>query len=72
LSVVLQVIELQQCVAESLRIDNAKLYLFLEVERDGNLQPVPPPEKLQGDILHFVKVYEPENEELRYLQTTVF
>ncbi|CAN0923361.1 Ubiquitin C-terminal hydrolase 12 [Linum grandiflorum] len=39
-----------------------ELNLFLE-----DLRPVPPPHNIEGDILLFVKLYEPEKEELRYV-----
>eukprot|EP01018_Ginkgo_biloba_P024911 Gb_04866 [translate_table: standard] len=46
---------------------NAELRLFLEVERDLDLRPVPPSEKTKEDILLFFKLYDPEKEELRYV-----
>ncbi|GAV86141.1 UCH domain-containing protein [Cephalotus follicularis] len=46
---------------------NAELNLFLEVEFGLDLRPIPPPEKLQEDILLFFKLYDPEKGELRYV-----
>ncbi|CAA2970001.1 ubiquitin carboxyl-terminal hydrolase 12-like [Olea europaea subsp. europaea] len=49
------------------KANNAELKLFLEVEHDLDLQPIPPPEKTKEDILLFFKTYDPIKEELRYV-----
>eukprot|EP00258_Populus_trichocarpa_P027292 XP_024443311.1 ubiquitin carboxyl-terminal hydrolase 12 isoform X1 [Populus trichocarpa] len=46
---------------------NAELKLFLEVELGLDLRPIAPPEKTKEDILLFVKLYDPEKQELRYV-----
>ncbi|KAL3323888.1 hypothetical protein AABB24_038191, partial [Solanum stoloniferum] len=46
---------------------NAELKLYLEVEVGLDLQPCPPPEKTKEDILLFFKLYDPLNEEIRYV-----
>ncbi|CAI9095954.1 OLC1v1032001C1 [Oldenlandia corymbosa var. corymbosa] len=51
----------------STRIRNVEFSLFLEVEYDMDLRPVPLPKKTKEDILLFFKVYDPEKEELLYV-----
>ncbi|KAI5560638.1 hypothetical protein POPTR_016G064100v4 [Populus trichocarpa] len=46
---------------------NAELKLFLEVELGLDLRPIAPPEKTKEDILLFIKLYDPEKQELRYV-----
>ncbi|KAJ4829155.1 ubiquitin carboxyl-terminal hydrolase 13 [Turnera subulata] len=46
---------------------NAELKLFLEVEHGPDLSPVALPCKTKEDILLFFKLYDPQNEELRYV-----
>ncbi|XP_043700280.1 ubiquitin C-terminal hydrolase 12-like [Telopea speciosissima] len=46
---------------------NVELKLFLEVELDQDLHPVPLPDKTEHDILLFFKLYDPEKEEIRYV-----
>ncbi|CAH1438039.1 unnamed protein product [Lactuca virosa] len=46
---------------------NAELKLFLEIETGPDLYYLPPPDKSKQDILVFVKLYDPEKEELRYV-----
>lgn len=45
----------------------AELNLFLEVELGQDLRPMPPPRKSKGDILLFFKLYDPLEEEFRYV-----
>ncbi|KAK2377746.1 ubiquitin carboxyl-terminal hydrolase [Trifolium repens] len=57
-------------VGQFKRVKNVKeteLRLFLEVERDPALYPIAPLEKNEDDILLFFKLYDPEEEELRYV-----
>ncbi|CAL0307513.1 unnamed protein product [Lupinus luteus] len=49
------------------KVHNAELKLFLEVELGLDLRPIAPPEKTKDDILLFIKLYDPEKEELRYV-----
>ncbi|XP_013611723.1 PREDICTED: ubiquitin carboxyl-terminal hydrolase 13 isoform X1 [Brassica oleracea var. oleracea] len=63
--------EEQQTVGQireaSNKANNAELKLFLEIERGSDESPIPPPDKSPEDILLFFKLYDPENEELRYV-----
>ncbi|KAG5416210.1 hypothetical protein BRARA_A03381 [Brassica rapa] len=63
--------EEQQTVGQireaSNKANNAELKLFLEIERGSDERPIPPPDKSPEDILLFFKLYDPENEELRYV-----
>ncbi|XP_048426479.1 ubiquitin C-terminal hydrolase 12-like [Pyrus x bretschneideri] len=56
-----------QCREVSNKMHNKELKLFLEVEFGPNLRPIPPPEKTNEDILLFLKLYEPEKQELRFV-----
>lgn len=51
----------------SSRIHNAELKLFLEVELGPELMPLSPPEKAKDDILLFFKLYDPKEEDIRYV-----
>ncbi|CAI9094723.1 OLC1v1030510C1 [Oldenlandia corymbosa var. corymbosa] len=46
---------------------NPEFNLFLEVEYDKDLRPVPLPKISEEDILVFFKLYDPEKSELRYV-----
>ncbi|XP_039058437.1 ubiquitin carboxyl-terminal hydrolase 12-like isoform X2 [Hibiscus syriacus] len=49
------------------KAQNAELKLFLEVEHDQDLRPLPIPDKTREDILLFFKLYDPMKGELRYV-----
>ncbi|GFY98892.1 ubiquitin-specific protease 12 [Actinidia rufa] len=49
------------------KVHNAELKLFLEVKLGLDLRPIPPPDKTKDDILLFLKQYDPEKEEMRYV-----
>ncbi|XP_026415216.1 ubiquitin carboxyl-terminal hydrolase 12-like isoform X1 [Papaver somniferum] len=46
---------------------NAELKLFLEIELGPESHPIPPPDRTKEDILLFLKLYDAEKEELRYV-----
>jgi ubiquitin carboxyl-terminal hydrolase 7 len=45
--------------------ENVMLLLRFAISQD--LRPIAPPEKTKEDILLFIKLYDPEKQELRYL-----
>ncbi|CAJ1967995.1 unnamed protein product [Sphenostylis stenocarpa] len=49
------------------RANNAEMNLFLELEMEKDLRPIPPPEKSKENLLLFFKLYEPSNEKLWYV-----
>ncbi|CAI9095951.1 OLC1v1031998C1 [Oldenlandia corymbosa var. corymbosa] len=51
----------------SITNQSIELDLFLEVEYNHDLIPLPPPERTSEDILIFLKFYDPEKKELRYV-----
>ncbi|KAF8398030.1 hypothetical protein HHK36_016956 [Tetracentron sinense] len=61
-----KVVEVEQLREVSNNAHNAELNLFLEVEFDPDLLPIPP-ETTKENILLFFKLYDPEKEEFRYV-----
>ncbi|PWA90491.1 ubiquitin-specific protease 13 [Artemisia annua] len=56
-----------QSIGNLIHLSNNELELFLEVVEFGqDILPISPPEKTNGEILLFFKLYDPLMEELRY------
>ncbi|XP_057732462.1 ubiquitin C-terminal hydrolase 13-like isoform X2 [Arachis stenosperma] len=49
------------------KANSAELKLFLEVETGQDFRPIALPEKSTEDLLLFFKLYDPSNEEFRYI-----
>ncbi|XP_062207009.1 ubiquitin C-terminal hydrolase 13-like isoform X1 [Phragmites australis] len=49
------------------KLQNSEVRLFLEVHFGQQNHPIAPPVKTREDILLFLKLYDPEKEELRYV-----
>jgi ubiquitin carboxyl-terminal hydrolase 7 len=49
------------------RLQTSEVRLYLEVHYGQDAQPIAPPVRTKEDILLFLKLYDPEKEELRYV-----
>ncbi|CAL1403719.1 unnamed protein product [Linum trigynum] len=59
--------ENQPVGAKLIKGNGAKLDLFIESHNSADLSFVPLPSKVIGDILLFIKLYQPESDELSYV-----